>query len=108
MEINNIFTDTRDDLKQEIFEILYQSNSLKLERIISSGQSTPEGQWYDQETDEWVLLLSGSATLLFDGELKETHMYPGDYILIPAHKKHRVTSTNPRHKTIWLTLHAAP
>jgi cupin 2 domain-containing protein len=105
MITGNLFIGIPDSNAEEIFETLASGKNLKLERIISSGQITPEGEWYDQETNEWVILLSGSAKLLFDGEELETVLLPGDYIFIPAHKKHRVTWTDKRQKTVWLALH---
>jgi len=105
MTSKNIFTDIPDLVSKEIFETLIQTNHIKLERIISSGQATPPGEWYDQDTDEWVLVLSGSAGLMFEGERETLVMNPGDYVHIPAHRRHRVEWTDARQKTIWLALH---
>lgn len=77
----------------------------KLERIVSAGHSTPEGEWYDQDRDEWVILLTGSAGLSFEGEDGIRAMKPGDYVLIPAHTRHRVEWTDRHEKTVWLVLH---
>ncbi len=105
MKSNNIFSNIPDSIRKEIFETLLQTEHIKLARIISSGQATQRGEWYDQNTNEWVILLSGSAGLLFE-EDKEVHaMKPGDYILIPAHKRHRVEWTDMNQKTVWLALH---
>ena len=90
-------------------ETLVQTGSFKLERIVSSGQATPPGEWFDQDRDEWVALLSGSAGLLFEGEDHPRPLRPGDYLLIPAHVRHRVEWTEPGTETVWLALHfAAP
>lgn len=105
MITSNLFTGIPDSNANEIFETLASANNLKLERIISSGQVTPDGDWLDQDFNEWVILLSGSAKILFEGEDMDTVLLPGDYILIPAHKKHRVTWTDKRQKTVWLALH---
>ena len=78
---------------------------LKLERIISEGQATPPGQWYDQDWDEWVVLLKGGAGIFFEGDEAIGILKPGDYIYIPAHQKHRVEWTDPQEKTIWLAIH---
>jgi len=102
--INNIFQNLPDSEK-EVFEILIQSENFRLERIISSGQSTPEGQWYDQDKDEWIILLSGSAKLLFEGSEEIIELKPGDYLNIPAHKKHRVEWTSQDTDTVWIALH---
>ena len=62
------------------------------------------GDWYDQNTDEWVLLLQGETKLEFeDNEIKE--MKAGDYIFIPAHKKHRIKHSSIEPKCIWLAIH---
>ena len=103
--IKNMFADIPNDLKEEVFETLLDSPDLKLERIISRAHRTPEGQWYDQERNEWVILLQGSAGLLFTDEEQPHTLMPGDYVLIPAHKKHRVEWTNATTETIWLALH---
>ena len=75
---------------------------LRIERIVSSGQVSPD--WYDQDQDEWVLLLEGGAHLLIEGE-GELVLGPGDHLLIGAHVRHRVTWTDPERPTIWLAIH---
>lgn len=100
----NILQDIPGDLPEELFETLLKTKDVTLERIVSKGHITPKGEWYDQERDEWVLLLAGSATIHFDdGDL--TELRPGDYLLIPAHRKHRVVKTDTFCETIWLALH---
>ncbi len=106
--MNNLFRDIPEQLppdqSEELFETLLQRDGLRLERIISHGHATPPGEWYDQAWDEWVVLLSGGATLLFeDGDRRE--LTPGDYLLIPAHRRHRVEATDSRQKSMWLALH---
>jgi cupin 2 domain-containing protein len=105
MIINNLFTHITQASGSEVFETLLQTDALKLERVVSTGQATPPGQWYDQDRDEWVVLLSGSAGLLFDGERDIRVLQPGDYILVPAHTRHRVEWTETGTETIWLALH---
>jgi len=105
MIIGNIFFEFPDHISEEIFETILKTEHFKLERIISTGQATPPGEWYDQDTDEWVILLSGSAGLLFEDDEKVCVMKPGDYVHIPAHRRHRVEWTDANQKTIWLTLH---
>jgi len=105
MVIKNIFRGTPQFTIEEIFETLLKTEDFRLERIISSGQATPFGEWFDQDSNEWVVLLSGSAGLLFEGEEEVSTMRPGDYIHIPAHQRHRVEWTDPEQKTVWLTLH---
>ncbi|MEN8171238.1 MAG: cupin domain-containing protein [Pseudomonadota bacterium] len=104
MKKSNLFQDIPESLPQEILETLLQRDGLRLERIVSDGHATAEGEWYDQEWDEWVILLSGSATLLFEnGESRQ--LIPGDYLLIPAHCRHRVEATDQQEKSVWLALH---
>lgn len=94
-----------EQVPEELVEILLRTETLWLERIVSAGQASPPGHWYDQDTAEWVLLLRGRAGLVLEGEDEEIVMQPGDYLLIPAHKRHRVEWTDPEEKTVWLALH---
>jgi len=105
MVIKNIFGDLPKMMIEEVSEALLDTHHFRLERIISSGQKTPPGEWYDQDTNEWVILLDGSAGLLFEGETEAYVMRPGDYVHITAHKRHRVEWTDPDQKTVWLALH---
>ena len=89
----------------ETFEELLRGGDFKLERIVSTGQTTPDGQWYDQETGEWVLLISGAARLRFEDDTEPIEMRPGDYVDVPAHARHRVEWTDPDQETVWLALH---
>ena len=99
----NIFQEIPSDLTQEIFETLLQNKNIRIERIISYGQSSPTEGWYDQDEHEWVLLLEGEALLAFKDE-REVHLKAGDYINIPAHTKHKVLWTKEKSKTIWLAV----
>lgn len=101
----NLFDDVPQSLPEEQFDILHSAAGLKLERIVSTGQATPDGEWYDQGWDEWVVLLQGGARLRFDGEAEDRSLGPGDHVLIPAHVRHRVTWTDPDRPTVWLALH---
>ena len=103
--VKNIFADIPDMLPEEAIEEILDVGTFKVVRIISHAHSSPKGFWYDQETDEWVLVLKGSAGLLFEKEEKVLILGPGDYIFIPAHRKHRVEWTQPEEKTIWLAIH---
>ena len=51
----------------EVFEPLIEARGLRLERIVSTGQATPEGEWLVQDWDEWVVLLAGEAKLQIEG-----------------------------------------
>lgn len=101
----NIFAHLPDSLPEELFQELKHGKTFKLERIISMGQATPSGEWFDQEQHEWVLLLSGSAGLRFEDDAEVQTLRPGDFITIHAHKRHRVEWTDPKEKTVWLALH---
>lgn len=104
LPMKNIFQDLPINLTSEVFEVLAQSETTTIERIISQGHSTPNGDWYDQERHEWVMVLQGEAVLSFaDGT--STRMTAGDYVNIPAHHKHRVEWTHPNQPTIWLAIH---
>lgn len=105
--IRNILADLPDS-PDEIFETLLEKSGIKIERIISSGQATPAGEWYDQAGDEWVVLLSGSATLMIEGEISPLRLAAGDYLLLPAGCRHRVEWTDPAVKSVWLAVHLAP
>jgi cupin 2 domain-containing protein len=106
MVIENIFSGFPETgMKEEISEALLDARAFRLERILSAGQRTPPGEWYDQNTNEWVIVLSGEAGLLFEGEAEAYVMRPGDFVHIPAHQRHRVEWTDPDQKTVWLALH---
>jgi cupin 2 domain-containing protein len=89
----------------EKFDQLLSMDGVNVERIISHGQSTPEGEWYDQDWDEWVLLISGKAGLLLDTSSEVIELLPGDHLLLPSGQKHRVEWTDPDQPTIWLAIH---
>ncbi|MCE5245184.1 MAG: cupin domain-containing protein [Syntrophobacteraceae bacterium] len=103
MEITNIFSDLPDS-SEEIFETLVSSKGVRIERIVSSGQASPEGFWYDQDESEWVVLLQGRAALRTDGSDEVIGLEPGDAVNIPAHLRHRVEWTDPDVKTVWLAV----
>lgn len=88
----------------EIFTELLSSQGVRIERIVSTGQATPIDNPYDQDHDEWILLLAGAAGLWIEGEA-EHQLVPGDHLLIPAQRRHRVTWTMPDPPTVWLAVH---
>ncbi|EAZ92524.1 cupin domain-containing protein [Crocosphaera chwakensis] len=102
--MDNIFQLSNNLGNREIFETIINSKNVKIERIISTGQTTPEGTWYDQDQDEWVILLQGKATLLYSDN-SSIDLKAGDYLLINAHQKHRVTFTSINPLCIWLAIH---
>jgi len=88
----------------ELFEALIPDAGVLIERIISTGQASPPDFWYDQDRDEWVALLQGSACIMWeDGRCQELN--PGDWVLIPAHVRHRVAWTSTQPPCIWLAVH---
>ena len=103
--VKNIFEGIPSNLPKEIFQELARSDSVKIERILSRGQATPEGEWYDQEQNEWVLVLKGSAGLIFEGSHEILSLKVGDAINIPAHVRHRVAWTDTDETTLWLAIH---
>jgi cupin 2 domain-containing protein len=109
MDLENLFDDFPDDLDDEEFmEDLVDDDNVRIERIVSHGHSSPEDFWYDQEEDEWVVLLAGAAGLMFEDEEEETVLRPGDHIHIPARRRHRVAWTSPDEKTMWLAVYYTP
>ncbi|WP_425397863.1 cupin domain-containing protein [Aeoliella sp.] len=101
--MKNLFSKLPTSLNEELTTVLAESPTIRIERIVSTGQSSPEDYWYDQTENEWVAVLQGQATLRFeDGEVLQ--MTPGDFVLIPAHRKHRVDWTSPEEPTVWLAV----
>jgi cupin 2 domain-containing protein len=93
------------ELPGEIFDTIFSAESVKIERIVSRGHASPEGFWYDQERNEFVLVVRGSAGLKFENEDDIVVLRTGDYLNIGAHMKHRVEWTDPTCETIWLVVH---
>jgi len=104
MKPDNIFADIPDNPEQEILERLAGSGQVTIERIISRGHASPATGWYDQETSEWVIVLRGEARLSF-ADRTSVHLRAGDYLNLPAHRKHRVDWTAPDRETVWLAVH---
>ncbi len=101
----NLFAGLPDAGPEEDFATLAERPGWRLERIVSTGQATPPGAWFDQAQAEWVVLLQGEAGLSFEGEDAVRRLGPGDHVLIPAHCRHRVEWTAPGRPTVWLALH---
>ena len=55
---------------------------------------------YDQDHDEWVVLLQGAAELEVNGET--LLLEPGDWVLLPRHTPHRLIRTTQG--TSWLAV----
>jgi cupin 2 domain-containing protein len=105
--LQNIFSNLPSQLPEELIETLVTSDRVRIERIVSGGHASPDGFWYDQDQNEFVLLLKGAARLNFEGDDEPIEMSPGDFIDIPAHQKHRVEWTTPDEPTVWLAVHDA-
>ena len=88
----------------EVSDTVLAAPGLRIERIVSLGQTSPPGFWYDQPEAEWVLLLAGAARLRFADEDEERALGPGDWVDIAAHRRHRVAWTDPEHPTVWLAV----
>ena len=109
MHTGNLLGQIPSPLPNEVFTDLVSTNHFRIERILSQGQQTPTGEWFDQDEHEWVALMQGEAILVFitpDTGLQErVHLGPGDYINIPAHLQHRVEWTHPTEATVWLCIY---
>jgi cupin 2 domain-containing protein len=102
--MNNIFAEIPAALPHELVEVLLAADNVRIERIVSLGHASPPGFWYDQDQAEWVIVLQGMGRLRFEDNAEPIEMKPGDFINIPAHRRHRVERT-PAEPTIWLAVH---
>ena len=102
--MSNLFANLPVEKNDEVFTELLSRPGARIERIVSNGQSTPVDTPFNQDHDEWVLLLRGSASLWVDGD-GEHDLHPGDHILIPSRRTHRVTRTAKDEPTVWLAVH---
>ncbi len=102
--MHNFFNNIPTSLEHELIESLVDRDCIKIERIISKGHKSPATGWYDQDNDEWVMVLQGKATLAFEDAPSIT-LAKGDYVEIEAHRKHKVVWTDPCIETIWLAVH---
>jgi cupin 2 domain-containing protein len=101
----NLFAGLQRSGPDEDITALLATPNVRIERIVSTGQASPPGFWYDQDASEWVVLLTGGAGLRFDNETEVRELKPGDYLHIPAHARHRVEWTHPSEQTLWLAIH---
>jgi cupin 2 domain-containing protein len=101
----NLLADLPAARAGEITEILAAGKNVRIERIVSHGQATPDGSWYDQDEAEFVVLLAGAARLRFADEDAARSLAPGDALDIPAHRRHRVEWTDPERPTVWLAIY---
>jgi cupin 2 domain-containing protein len=103
----NLFAEIPHKLDEEVVDEWLRAGLIRIERIVSHGQSSPPDFWYDQAEHEWILVLKGKATLNIEGQSKMT-LGPGDTLHLPAHTRHRVEWTDPQHPTIWLAVFWKP
>ena len=101
----NILAGLSGDHPAEEFLTLIETPGVRIERIASHAHASSEGFWYDQDCDEWVLVLQGEAVLEFDPP-KRVEMRAGDHLFIPRHTRHRVERTS--NDTVWLAVHLTP
>jgi cupin 2 domain-containing protein len=102
--IGNLFQLPNPLPPEELFTPLLERENVRIERIVSKGHTTLPGHWYDQDQDEWVIVLQGNATLTYENG-HQLAMKTGDYVLIPAHTRHRVAFTSREPPCIWLAVH---
>lgn len=92
-----------NSLPGEAVDILAKGDGIRIERIVSAGQTSPPGFWYDQDEDEWVAVIQGEAELAWDDGRRRT-MRAGDWVMIPAHARHRVERTSADPPCVWLAV----
>lgn len=103
--MSNLFTAIPQSLSEELVEVLAESSTTRIERIVSRGHASPPDFWYDQPRPEFVVLLSGAARLRFEDEDEARTLGPGDHVLIPARARHRVEWTAEDVDSVWLAVH---
>lgn len=99
----NLFSNLPQSIPEEIVRNILTTGPVRIAQIISKGQCSPDDYWYDQQENEWVLVVKGAGNLIFENG-EQVELKPGDYLNIPAHKKHRVSWTDPEEETIWLAV----
>ena len=104
MVLRNMFAGIPNEVDQESVEELVKDQTLRIERIVSRGQASPPGFWYDQEEHEWVVMLSGKAGIQLEEQSEILSLSPGDFMHIPPHTKHRVEWTDATNETVWLAV----
>ena len=102
-EVNNIFKLPTKLPPQELLETLLDNEKVLIEKVVSTGQVSPPGEWYDQDRDEWLIVLQGEGELSYE-DGSRIKLTIGDYLFIPAHQKHRVEYTSIEPPCIWLTI----
>lgn len=103
MDFGNIFDAIPRKLDDELCNVLLQHGDLKIERIVSKGHVTPESGWYEQDHNEWVIVVKGEAILALENS-NQIHLTEGAYYNLPAYTKHKVSWTHPDRETVWLAV----
>lgn len=102
--MGNLLAKSQIDISKEYLETLLQTADVKIEKIVSDGHITPAGEYYNQDWNEWVAVIKGEAVLKLIEPDELITLKQGDYLFIPAHRKHRVEYTD-KSGTIWLAFH---
>ena len=105
MDLHNLFDAIPTQLPEELFTDIFPTEMFRVVRIVSQGHASSKGFWYDQDQNEWVMVLEGAARIRFEDRADAVEPRPGDYLTIPAHKRHRVEWTVPDQRTLWLAIH---
>jgi cupin 2 domain-containing protein len=104
LSVCNLLSSQPSAFDAEVSETVVTAQGIRMERIVSLGQASPEGFWYDQKEAEWVMVLTGGARLTIAGESEDRDLGPGDAMYLPVGCRHRVAWTDPTRPTIWLAL----
>jgi cupin 2 domain-containing protein len=104
MNIHNLYDGIPNELPEELFTEILKTETFRMERIVSQGHTSSEGFWYDQDQNEWVMVLKGAAHIRFEDGMDTVELGPGDCLTIPVHKRHRVEWTAPDQRTVWLAI----
>lgn len=96
----NLYDFEADGLEEELVTILHEDGHVRVERIVSTGQRSPDGFWYDQDEDEWLTLVQGESVLLVEG--RTICLQAGDTYFLSAHQRHSVESTTAEPPCIWI------
>lgn len=102
--VQNFFENIEIPHGDEKFFPMFENSTLRIERIVSNGAMSAQGYWYDQEKDEWVMVMQGEAIIEIENQ-DSKHLKKGDYLFIPAHQKHRVVYTSENPVCLWLAVH---
>ncbi|MSQ20141.1 MAG: cupin domain-containing protein [Betaproteobacteria bacterium] len=106
MALTNIFAELDANPEAERLTELLARPGVRIERIVSQGQASPPGFWYDEPQREWVIVLAGAARVRFEDEAADRVLQPGDFVEIMPHRRHRLAWTDPDQPTIWLAVHS--